>query len=104
MFKNEPLIFRTLPTGCFIIVNKKVNHDGYYRKLWVVNKKRIIEMFHRFIWRINKGKIPKGYEINHLCNNRGCCNIKHLECLPKKQHIVVTNQNRYKAPSGRFFK
>ena len=99
-FKNESLLFRTLPTGCYIIVNKKVNHDGYFRKRWGNSKEGLIEMFHRFIWKINKGDIPDGYEINHLCNNRGCCNIDHLECIPKSEHLVKTNRYRYMAPSG----
>lgn len=55
-------------------------------------------MFHRFIWRAhnNVDKIPKGYEINHKCSNRACCNPEHLELLSRKEHLDMTNRNRYK--------
>ena len=98
--RGEALLFRTLPTGCYIIANKKVNQDGYFRKRW----KDAFEMFHRFIWRIHNGDIPENYEINHKCNNRGCCNIDHLECISRTEHLVKTNQNRYVAPSGKLIK
>ena len=98
--RGEPLLFRTLPTGCYIVVNKKVNKDGYFRKRWADS----FEMFHRFIWRAHYGDIPKGYEINHKCNNRGCCNIEHLECISRKEHLILTNQLRYVAPSGKMLK
>jgi len=52
-------------------------------------------MFHRTIWRLHGGDIPEGYEINHLCSNRACCNINHLECIPRGQHLEETNKARY---------
>lgn len=98
--KQTALLFRTLPTGCHIVANMKVNHDGYFRKRW----KEAFEMFHRFIWRAHKGDIPEGYEINHKCNNRGCCNVEHLECITRKEHLEMTNRLRYEAPSGNLMK
>ena len=90
------LFFRTLPTGCYIPVSHKTNKQGYFR--YRING--VLIMFHRIIWILNKGEIPKGYEINHKCNNRGCCNIEHLECISRKEHLALTNKLRYEAPSG----
>lgn len=101
MAKHSALLFRELPTGCYIVVNKKVNKDGYFRKRWGDNS---FEMFHRFIWRAHHGDIPDGHEINHKCNNRGCCNIQHLECLSRTDHLVMTNKQRWMAPSGKLMK
>lgn len=52
-------------------------------------------MFHRFIWRVRKGPIPDGYEINHLCGNRACSNVEHLECICGTEHAIKTNKERY---------
>ena len=100
MGKHSALLFRQLPTGCWIVVNKKTNKDGYFRKRWVNG----FEMFHRFIWRAHHGDIPVGHEINHKCHNRGCCNIEHLECLSRNEHLVMTNKERWLNPSGKTLK
>jgi hypothetical protein len=99
---QTPMVFQTLPTGCHICASHKPNTDGYFRKN--MGKPFGLKMFHRVIWEHFNGPVPKGYEINHVCNNRGCCNINHLECLPKKEHLIITNQLRYMAPSGKMMK
>ena len=38
---------------------------------------------HVWIWRYLVGPIPDGYELDHLCRNRGCVNPDHLEPVPK---------------------
>lgn len=91
MAKHSAIIFETTPDGCMVPTNKKLNADGYYRKRWANE----IEMFHRFIWRARKGPIPDGYEINHLCGNRACQNVDHLECIPGEDHAIKTNRERY---------
>ena len=96
----KSLLFRTLPTGCHIVVNMKVNADGYFRYRF----DGVLTMFHRLMWKLKKGDIPKDYEINHKCNNRGCCNVDHLECITRKEHLDKTNRMRYAAPSGNLMK
>jgi hypothetical protein len=100
----RPLTFASLPTGCFINTSHKVNPDGYFRYNLGgrINGKPL--MFHRIMWELKKSPIPDGYEINHLCNNRGCCNVDHLECIEKSEHKVLTNTQRWKLPSGRVAK
>lgn len=77
--------------GCQVPLNMRMNKDGYFRKRWHPD----IEMFHRFIWRARKGEIPEGYEINHLCQNRACQNVEHMECIDGTEHAVKTNVGRY---------
>ena len=98
--KQTALLFRTLPTGCHIVANMKVNHDGYFRYRF----NGILTMFHRLMWKLKKGEIPEGYEINHKCNNRGCCNVEHLECISREEHLDKTNRIRFVAPSGKLMK
>jgi hypothetical protein len=88
---TKPLVFVTLDNGCYVPLSHKLNADGYFRKRWGNE----LEMFHRFIWKAHYGEIPEGYEINHLCGCRSCCNVKHLECIPGKEHAVKTNKERY---------
>ena len=52
-------------------------------------------MFHRLVWEKTYGKIPDGYEIDHICKNRACCNIKHLQMLAGKIHTIKGNKERY---------
>lgn len=52
-------------------------------------------MFHRFVWEAKYGPIADGLTINHLCKNRGCQNVAHMELLTKSEHAAETNRNRY---------
>ncbi|UNI71903.1 homing endonuclease [Aeromonas phage vB_ AhaP_PT2] len=54
-------------------------------------------MYHRYVWIKANGEIPDGYEIDHKCKNRACCNIEHLQMLDRTTHLVKTNVERYAA-------
>lgn len=88
---RKPIRFETTPEGCFVCVSHKTNADGYFRKRWEWG----IEMFHRTMWRLRRGEIPEGYEVDHLCRNRACCNVEHLRLLERSDHKSVTNSYRY---------
>lgn len=82
--------------GCHSVVSHKLNADGYFRKVFKTATGKSWVMFHRFVWEQEKGPIPEGYTIDHLCNNRACCNIHHLQVLTRTDHAVKTNINRGK--------
>lgn len=48
-------------------------------------------MIHRFVWVLHFGPIEDGLDINHLCTNRGCCRIEHLEKITRKEHLHKTD-------------
>ena len=77
-------------TQCLVPTSHKLNSDGYFRK--VVRGKWV--MFHREIWSLHNGEIPEDHEIDHLCKNRACCNIQHLQCLHKTTHRAKDNMER----------
>lgn len=96
MGKVATIRLHTMPTGCVVAVSHKRNPDGYFRYRVGSCRKpgSIIFMFHRWVWEQHNGPIPEGYEINHLCLNRGCINPEHLECIDGREHAIKTNRER----------
>ena len=43
---------------------------------------------HRVSYELLVGKVPKGRELDHLCRNRACVRIDHLEVVTKRQNIL----------------
>jgi hypothetical protein len=42
---------------------------------------------HRFIWKYLFDSIPEGFDIDHLCRNKKCCNPLHLEPVTRLENI-----------------
>lgn len=42
---------------------------------------------HRFAYELLVGPIPKGMHLDHLCNNRVCCNPFHLEPVTPLENV-----------------
>ena len=42
---------------------------------------------HRVAWERVHGPIPEGHHIHHVCRNRACVNVAHLELLPASEHL-----------------
>jgi predicted DNA-binding protein YlxM (UPF0122 family) len=63
--------------------NKKftLRNTGYYS---LTTDDR--ELIHRYIWEKEKGKIPKGWDIHHIDEDRTNNIISNFECLPKSEH------------------
>jgi hypothetical protein len=80
-------------TGCITPVSHKLNHDGYFRRH--IEGRHV--MYHVYTWEKHHGKLPEGYEVHHLCGNRACCNIEHLEALDGHEHTIQGNQERYRS-------
>lgn len=79
------LKFEDAKNGCWVCTSHTNSNKGYIYKLYGGSMKPL----HRLVWKINYGEIPDGHEIHHKCGNRSCCNIDHLECIPRKKHISV---------------
>lgn len=77
--------------GCVLCDNVK-NQDGYVRVRPKPLTKHI--MLHVYEWEKVNGTKPEGTELNHLCGNRGCCNLEHLELICGSKHATLTNAER----------
>lgn len=96
--RGKPLILKQLENGCIIPTSHKLNQDGYFRYTIRNNDGKgrgKLTMYHRYVWEQVNGKIPDGYEIDHICKNRACCNIEHLQMLKGIEHTVKDNSMRY---------
>lgn len=43
---------------------------------------------HRLAYEAFFGPIPEGYDIDHLCRNRRCCNPFHLEAVTRRENLM----------------
>jgi len=43
---------------------------------------------HRFIYQTLIGEIPEGLELNHICWNRACVNVNHLEAVTHQKNAA----------------
>jgi len=67
------------------------NGKGYGVKGLTINGKKTSTPAHRWMYQEYVGKIPEGLEIDHLCRNRGCVNVKHLEPVTHKENLMRGN-------------
>jgi hypothetical protein len=69
--------------GDCLIYRTKPNHDGYVR-VSVGGKKW---MSHRYALHIAGIDVGQGFEVDHLCRNRACCNVQHLEIVDHTENM-----------------
>lgn len=94
--KAKELVLETTEDGCIICTSHSPNADGYIRLYSGKDVKKRYEMLHRLTYRKYRGEIPEGYEVDHLCRVRKCCNPEHLQILTVSAHKSKTNKERYK--------
>lgn len=53
-----------------------------------------LELEHRRVWRNANGPIPKTHRVHHLCGNRRCIRLSHLELVHAGEHMQMHIRRR----------
>lgn len=72
--------------GCWQWIGAK--QPTGYGTLWNGSRP---EQAHRISYRHYRGDIPAGFDIDHLCRNRGCVNPDHLRAVPHRENMRVSD-------------
>lgn len=67
--------------GCLLFTGSTVS--GYGR-IWADGR---CQMVHRVAWESANSPIPENMQIDHLCRNRACFNVEHLEVVTKAENL-----------------
>jgi len=82
-------------TGCFEWQGA-LNSRGYGSFSWGGKGKSVLA--HRWAWEHVKGaEIPKGKQLDHLCNNKKCVNTDHMRTATPRENTLAAHSN---TPSG----
>lgn len=73
-----------------------LRNTGYYS---LTTNDRML--MHRYVWENEKGKIPPGWDIHHINENRADNGIENLECLPKAEHTRKYSPHNNQYTKGR---
>jgi len=76
----------TLAEPCWVFTGTRT--PGGYGRIGVGSKTAGTDYTHRVMFRESVGPIPSGYQIDHLCRVRACCNPAHLEAVTRQENIA----------------
>jgi hypothetical protein len=77
--KSEPQ-----ENGCVIFIGAKTR--GGYGQIGTAGGKP--RRAHRIAWELVNGPIPAGMQLDHLCRNRACVNVAHLEIVTNRENSL----------------
>lgn len=72
--------------GCWVW-QRHITPNGY----GVISVNGKSSSAHRTSYTLFKGRIPEGFQIDHLCKVRSCVNPKHLEAVTAKENVRRSN-------------
>jgi hypothetical protein len=92
-------------TGCLEWLASK-NVFGY-GIIWKGPGRGQMYLAHRVAYELTVGPIPEGKELDHLCRNRGCVEVTHLEpvshrvnMLRAPDSIITRSRDKTHCPQG----
>lgn len=86
-----------VPSGCFEWTGAK-NSWGYgVVGRWRGGSDGGTEKYavHRYVYERTCGPIPKGMVIDHLCSNRLCVNVNHMEVVSHSENVTRGQRKRW---------
>ncbi len=85
---DEALRTRIEKTGDCLVWTGAKSVDGYGR----IRYRGEARSVHRVAWERRYGSEPEGLELDHLCRNRACINVAHLEPVTHAENMRRTRQ------------
>ena len=91
--------YDTLVAASIITVKGCWEVQGYrqsegYSRIRVGGRAGSDEYGHRLSWERNVGPIPDDLVVDHLCKNRACINIEHLELVTREENSSRNPQSQ----------
>lgn len=81
-------VARPRNSGCWLWYGA-TQQQGY--GLWTFmppdRPKKKMQVAHRVMWELFNGPIEKGMDVDHLCSQKSCVNIDHLEAVTHKENM-----------------
>jgi hypothetical protein len=78
---------RVAASGCHVWTGgKTLNGYGTFA-VETAHRGGTRDLAHRWAYEQTVGPIPAGYDIDHLCRNRACVNVEHLEPVTRQENI-----------------
>lgn len=75
-----------LDTGCWEWTGP-LDKGGYGKLNLVIDGRKRKTGAHRAAWLATRGPIPPFFVIDHLCRNRACVNVNHLEPVDNAENV-----------------
>lgn len=82
----KKLRIRFRVNGCIEVVSHRP-YRGYPSGRIPPEKKQ--KAWHLIAWERQKGPRPDGHHIHHVCENKLCINVAHLESMPAGEHTSM---------------
>lgn len=95
-FAPIPLVLKETELGCLIPISHKLQKNGYFRRRVRREGRSVRDYGHRIAFMDFHGLtvIPEGVEIDHVCRQRACCNARHMQAIPRREHQYLTSKMR----------
>lgn len=90
---KEILLAKLIPTANGCLEWHSASQDGY-GKISFAGKPRGV---HRVLYELEVGKVPEGLVLDHLCRNRRCANVKHLEIVTNAENLRRGERWKFKS-------
>lgn len=72
-------------TGC-LLYQGNLNNAGY----GIAHADHFGIGVHRVVWIAERGPVDAGKELHHVCKQRACVNVDHLQVVTKAEHTAIT--------------
>lgn len=108
MVRRMSMKLKPKPMPGVKVVGPCVPWPGYLNSYGygIVRHDNRVRLIHSFLYKLAFGDLPKGIHVDHLCRNRTCINLAHLEPVTIGENVLrgmglaATNARKTKCKRG----